>query len=190
MWNVLRDKFYAPIRKIDVKGGVREVDKKAGRVSVVSVLYARQLGTVPQRGVVRWTIRDASGRLLEWGQSKKRTLYPKRLSKQVLRVDIGTAARLRPAPTRCASASSRRRRPTTPPRWSSANRTRRRRDEIVTRIGRKPRNNPRASGVSRPCIRSIRPIAFAAMRSALLVGLAVMLILVMLPAALEIQAPS
>ena len=36
----------------------------------------------------------------------------------------------------------------------------------------------------------LRPIAFAAMRSALLVALAVMLILVMLPAALEIQAPS
>ena len=95
MWNVLRDKFYAPIRKIDVKGGVREVDKRAGRVSVVIRLYARQLGTVPQRGVVRWTIRNASGRLLDWGQLKRKTLYPKRLSKRVLRVDIGTAAGLR-----------------------------------------------------------------------------------------------
>ena len=36
----------------------------------------------------------------------------------------------------------------------------------------------------------IRPIAFAALRTALLVALAVALILVLLPAALEVQASS
>ncbi len=37
---------------------------------------------------------------------------------------------------------------------------------------------------------SIRPIAFAALRSVLLVGLAMMLILVVLPAVLSVQAAS
>ncbi len=95
LWNVLRAKFYDPIRSVRVTGSVSNVTKSHGVVQATVRLYAREIGTVPERGNWRWTIRDASGHLVRWGTLKKQTIYPNRLVKHAFRLRLGTAAGLK-----------------------------------------------------------------------------------------------
>jgi Glycosyl hydrolases family 18 len=94
LWNVLRSKFYAPIHAVAVNGTVKNVHRTTGTVLATVRLYATVTGTVPERGVLRWTIRDAQGKLVRWGETKKRTLYPGRQVKVIVKVRLGTAAAL------------------------------------------------------------------------------------------------
>lgn len=96
LWDVLRAKFYAPIRQIAVTGSVLTVRRSAGVVTARIRLYARELGTVPERGSWKWTIRDSSGKLVKSGSLPKQTLYPGRKRTQHgVAVQLGLGSRLR-----------------------------------------------------------------------------------------------
>jgi chitinase len=95
LWNVLRNKFYAPVRAIRVTGRALEVTKAAGVVFAKIRITAREIGTVPERGSWRWTIRDAAGDLVRWGTLKKQTIYPNRLATHTFRVRLGSTAGLK-----------------------------------------------------------------------------------------------
>jgi hypothetical protein len=94
LWNVLRSKFYAPVHGVKVGGRIAEVKRTAGRVDVRVRVRARVTGTVPERGRFRWTIRDASGRLIESGSWPRQTIYPNRLATHGAWVRLGTARQL------------------------------------------------------------------------------------------------
>lgn len=95
LWDVLRAKFYAPIHDVSVKGMVKDVRRVTGSVRVTVRLYGTVTGTVPERGRFRWTIRDAAGKLVRWGQTPARTLYPARLARTVTDVRLGSPSGLR-----------------------------------------------------------------------------------------------
>ena len=95
LWNVLRAKFYAPIRQIKVSGKVGTVTRSGGTVATTIRIYAREVGTVPERGYWKWTVRDQSGRLIRSGQLKKQTLYPNRMAKHAVKVKLGSSLGLK-----------------------------------------------------------------------------------------------
>jgi spore germination protein YaaH len=95
LWNVLRDKFYAPVREVRVKGKVLGVSRSAGLVYATIRLYAREVGTVPERGSWKWTLRDHNGKLVRWGQLRKQTIYPTRLTRHTLKVKLGSTIGLK-----------------------------------------------------------------------------------------------
>jgi spore germination protein YaaH len=95
LWNVLRDKFYAPIHAITVSGKVGTITKSGGAVFANVRVKARVTGTVPERGSWRWTIRDQTGKLIRSGEYKKQTLLPGRLVKHTVRLRLGLANGLR-----------------------------------------------------------------------------------------------
>jgi spore germination protein YaaH len=96
LWDVIRKKFYDPIRKIQVTGSVLTVRRSEGIVTARVRLYARELGTVPERGIWKWTIRDPSGTLLRSGSLSKQTLYPGRKRTQhTVAVSMGSGVSLR-----------------------------------------------------------------------------------------------
>jgi len=78
LWNVLRDKFYAPVREVRVFGKVLSVKRSSGAVLTKIRLQAREGGTVPERGVFKWTLRDRNGKLLRSGSLPRETVYPAR----------------------------------------------------------------------------------------------------------------
>jgi chitinase len=95
LWNVLRNKFYSPIHKVAVQGKVSSLKRSVGVVTATIRLAAREIGTVPDRGTWRWTVRDGSGRLVKWGSLKKQTLYPNRLVTHTMKIRLGSAASLK-----------------------------------------------------------------------------------------------
>jgi chitinase len=95
LWNVLRAKFYAPIRDISVKGKVLSLTRSAGTVYTTIRVYAREVGTVPERGYWKWTLRDQTGKLIRAGELKKQTLYPARLARHTVRVRLGSSLGLK-----------------------------------------------------------------------------------------------
>jgi spore germination protein YaaH len=94
LWNVLRSKFYAPVHAVKVGGRIAELKRTAGHVDVRVRVRARVTGTVPERGRFRWTIRDASGRLVESGSWPRQTIYPNRLATHGAWVRLGAARQL------------------------------------------------------------------------------------------------
>jgi spore germination protein YaaH len=95
LWNVLRDKFYAPIHAVKVGGKVGTITRSHGSVFANVRVQARVTGTVPERGSWRWTIRDAKGKLIRSGTYQKQTLLPGRLVKHTVRLRLGLASSLR-----------------------------------------------------------------------------------------------
>lgn len=95
MWNVLRDKFYAPIHAVKVGGKVGTITRSNGAVFANVRVRAKVTGTVPERGSWRWTIRDSKGKLIRSGAHKKQTLFPGRLVKHTVRLRLGLASGLR-----------------------------------------------------------------------------------------------
>jgi hypothetical protein len=95
LWNVLRTKFYAPIHAVRVKGSVKWVTRSSGSVYVRIHAAGRDIGTVPERGSFRWTIRDAAGRLIKSGRWATQTLYPGQLKTRNSTIRLGYASALR-----------------------------------------------------------------------------------------------
>ena len=75
-------------------GKVLKVSRSTGVVSASIRIYARETGTVPERGTWRWTLRDAAGKLVRSGDVKKQTIYPGRLVHHTIKVKLGAASRL------------------------------------------------------------------------------------------------
>jgi spore germination protein YaaH len=76
LYDVLHDKFYAPIHAVNLTSSIGYVRKVAGSVYVRVRLGGRNRGTVLERGSFRWTIRDAKGRLVRKGRWPPQTLLP------------------------------------------------------------------------------------------------------------------
>ena len=94
LWNVLRQKFYAPVHLVTVLGSVA-VTRSNGIVYATIKGRARDDGTVPERGRFSWSIRDAKGHLVTSGTLPRRLVYPGRSATETLKVRLGTAAGLK-----------------------------------------------------------------------------------------------
>ena len=67
LWNVLRAKFYAPIRATTVTASTSGLRRSAGVVSVIVHGRVRNTGTVPVTGRWWWSIRDPRGHIVLTG---------------------------------------------------------------------------------------------------------------------------
>ena len=94
LWALLRSKFYAPIHKVTVNASVTNVTKRSGYVDAIVHYSGRNVGTVPERGTWRWTIRDGNGHMWLSGKGLTETIYPGRAIGHATRVRIGLATRL------------------------------------------------------------------------------------------------
>lgn len=94
LWDVLRSKFYAPVHAINLTGSITYVRRVSGSVYVKIRAEGRDVGTVPERGTFRWTIRNAKGVLIRSGGWSAETLYPGRLSAHSVVARLGYASRL------------------------------------------------------------------------------------------------
>ena len=94
LWNVLRSKFYAPVHLVRLKGSIAYVRRVSGSVYVKFRAEGRNVGTVPERGSFRWTIRDKAGRLIKSGRWSTETVYPGGVYWHNLVVRLGYASRL------------------------------------------------------------------------------------------------
>jgi spore germination protein len=77
LWNVLRAKFYAPTHLITMRVSVTHVSHVGGRVTGTVGQIVRNDGSVPERGVVTWVVRDHKGRAHASGSSRV-IIYPGR----------------------------------------------------------------------------------------------------------------
>lgn len=94
LWNVLRSKFYAPVHAVKLVSSVTWVRRWSGSVYVRIHTNGSDVGTVPERGSFRWTIRDAKGRLIRSGSWAAQTVYPGRVYKHDATVRLGYASGL------------------------------------------------------------------------------------------------
>jgi spore germination protein YaaH len=94
LWNVLRSRFYKPVRAMTVVAPSVAVREVGAAVDVRVRARGTATGTVPERGRFRWTIRDTAGRLIERGSWPRQTLYPGRLAKRGTWARIGLAREL------------------------------------------------------------------------------------------------
>ena len=92
--DVLRAKFYAPVYQATVTGSVTDVVRRSGVVYVKVHAGARNTGTVPVTGQLRWTIRDRLGRVVVGGNWPASVLYPGRGTSRAATVRLGLATRL------------------------------------------------------------------------------------------------
>jgi hypothetical protein len=93
LWNVLRSKFYAPIHELRPSGRVASVVRRAGFVTVGITARVRNYGSVPERGGLRWGIKDSRGRWIAKGSWTIR-VQPGTLITRYARARIGAASRL------------------------------------------------------------------------------------------------
>lgn len=94
LWNVLRSKFYAPVYQATVSGSVTDIVRRSGVVYVKVHAGARNTGTVPLTGQLRWTIRDRLGRVVLGGSWPVSVLYPGRGTFRAATVRLGLATKL------------------------------------------------------------------------------------------------
>jgi spore germination protein YaaH len=94
LWAVLRSKFYAPVHAVTVGAYVTNVTKRSGYVEAIVHYNGKNIGTVPERGTWRWTIRDGHGKMWLSGKGPLETIYPGRAIGHASRVRIGLATRL------------------------------------------------------------------------------------------------
>ena len=65
-----------------------------GYVEAIVHYSGRNIGTVPERGTWRWTIRDGHGKMWLSGKGLTETIYPGKAIGHATRVRIGLASRL------------------------------------------------------------------------------------------------
>jgi spore germination protein YaaH len=94
LWGLLRSKFYAPVHAVTVGAYVTNVAKRSGYVEAVVHYNGRNIGTVPERGTWRWTIRDGKGRMWLAVKGVTETIYPGKAIGHASRVRIGLASKL------------------------------------------------------------------------------------------------
>ncbi len=94
LYDVLRQKFYAPVHALGLHGNIVYVHKVSGSVYAKVHVGAKVTGTVPERGSFRWAIRDAKGRLVRRGRWPDEILYPAVVAGHHVVVRLGYAASL------------------------------------------------------------------------------------------------
>jgi spore germination protein YaaH len=94
LWSVLQSRFYAPIHRLAVAGSASRVTRTAGGIVRATVRWSiRNAGTVPERGTLRWTVRDRRGRVVAHG-SRTLTLRPGQTAGTATRTTLGRSWRL------------------------------------------------------------------------------------------------
>ncbi len=93
LWNTIQTKFYSPTHSIAVGSAVANVRLSRGVVVATITRRIRNLGSVPERGAVRWVLRDAHARVRASG-SIAVLIYPGRSAAWRSDLRIGTAAAL------------------------------------------------------------------------------------------------
>ena len=187
LWNVLREKFYAPIRAMTVTASTSGLRRSAGVVSVIVHGRVRNTGTVPVTGRWWWSIRDQRGHIVLTGSWPSSTIYPGRSLSHGRLVRLGLATRL-PAGMytlrvifKSGSDGLALADVDVPPAVLIAART-----KSAVRASQHRGPVRRLLAMHAP----IRPVASLALRSALMVALAMTLILVLLPMILSVEASS
>jgi len=94
LYDVLRNKFYAPVHAVNLTSSIGYVRKEAGSVYVRVRLGGRNIGTVVERGSFRWAIRDTKGRVVRRGRWPVQNIFPgvRRTHRQTVR--LGYASQL------------------------------------------------------------------------------------------------
>jgi len=62
LWDLLRSKFYAPVHALLPSGRVGSLTKRGSLVTANVLTRVANVGTVPERGTLRWGIKDSRGR--------------------------------------------------------------------------------------------------------------------------------
>jgi spore germination protein YaaH len=93
LWNVLRSKFYAPVHAPRPSGRVGSVTRSAGIVTASIAVRVRNSGSVPERGSLRWGIKDSRGRWVAKGSSTVQVM-PGRMVTRYLKPRLGSASAL------------------------------------------------------------------------------------------------
>ena len=94
LWDLLRNKFYAPVHSVTVTARVTNVASRSGYVEAIVHYGGRNVGTVPERGTWIWTIRDAHGKIWLSGRGLTETIYPGKAIGHAIKVRIGLARKL------------------------------------------------------------------------------------------------
>lgn len=94
LWNVLRSKFYAPVRTTAVTASVTGLHKSYGVVWLTVHGRVTNTGTVPIRGRWWWSITDRAGKIVLSGSMPYDTIYPTRSISHGRTVRLGLASRL------------------------------------------------------------------------------------------------
>ncbi len=94
LWDLLRDRFYGPTHEVVVKGSVFHLARRDGLVRAEISIRVTNQGSIPERGILSWVLRDPSGRPIA---SSSRTIgvSPGRSTRLVLPVVIGSYASVR-----------------------------------------------------------------------------------------------
>jgi hypothetical protein len=93
--DVLRSRFYSPVRSATVLASTRDLKRVSGAVYVTVRGRVTNTGTVPLSGVMSYTIRDGRDRLVARGSWPKETVYPGRAIRHARTIRLGLAANLR-----------------------------------------------------------------------------------------------
>ena len=93
MYDVLKAKFYDPIRAVTVGASMTRVVRSGFGVTATQVDRIRNVGNVPDRGTVVWRVFDRSGHLIKKG-SYDLLLYPGVTRRVTVSTSIGLASRL------------------------------------------------------------------------------------------------
>ena len=94
LWDLLRSKFYAPVHKAKVSAKVSRLTRRAGWVYLKVHASAVNTGTVPERGQLRWAIRNTRGKVVASGSWPTTTLYPGRGTFKAKTIRLGAASKL------------------------------------------------------------------------------------------------
>jgi spore germination protein YaaH len=95
LWNVLRQKFYAPVRSTTITASISDLHRTAGVVWLTVHGRVRNTGTVPLTGRWWWSITDPKGHIVTSGKWAPSTIYPTRSLAHGRVVRLGLASSLR-----------------------------------------------------------------------------------------------
>ena len=88
LWDLIRAKFYAPLHKLVPSGRVGSLTKTGSLVTANVLTRVANTGTVPERGTLRWGIRDSRGRWFLKG-SRTVTVMPGTTSSGYVKTTFG-----------------------------------------------------------------------------------------------------
>ena len=93
LWNTLRRKFYAPTHAATASGAVSHVKRVGPYVYATITRRARNGGSVPEKGALRWVVRDVHGRARASGSTTV-TIFPAHSTSRTKVYKIGSRAAL------------------------------------------------------------------------------------------------
>ncbi len=90
MWDAL-GVFYAPDHDVSVTGSIRSLSRQDGIVHASLEYSLRNVGDVPERGTIRWRIRNDDGRQVAHGTLMTTTIGTGKTRSGTTRITLGSA---------------------------------------------------------------------------------------------------